>query len=287
MLMQDPITFKKPQWINKKVNLHSCRKLKKLLRDLNLHTVCEESFCPNISECFSSKIATFMILGDICTRDCRFCAIKKGTPKEVDYQEPARIKKAVELLGLDYVVITSPSRDDLKDGGASLYYQTVKEIKSLSKPKIKVEILIPDFLGKTESLVKVANSSADVIAHNLETVPSLYIEVRKSANYQRSLEIIKNIKQFNKNIYTKSGLMLGLGEKESEVVKVLGDLREAECDFLTLGQYLPPTLKHYRLKEYALPEKFDYFLKYALNLGFKGVKSSVYTRSSYLAHSFF
>ncbi len=286
MLAPNSAIFKKPQWLNKKVSLYSCHKLKRLLRDLNLHTVCEESLCPNISECFNSKIATFMILGDICTRDCRFCAIKKGKPKEVDYQEPIRVKKAVELLGLDYVVITSPSRDDLEDGGASLYNQAVKEIKSLSQQK-KVEILIPDFLGKKESLAKVVSSAADVIAHNLETVPSLYIEVRSQANYQRSLEVIKNIKELNKDIYTKSGLMLGLGEKESEVKQVLRDLKRVQCDFLTLGQYLPPTLKHYPIKEYLPSEKFDYFLQYALNLGFKGVKSSVYTRSSYLARSFF
>ena len=278
-------TLKKPRWLDKKLNLADCRKLKKLLRDFKLNTVCEESLCPNMSECFSQGVATFMILGDICTRDCRFCGIKKGNPGSLDYDEPKRISEAVRQLNLNYVVITSPTRDDLEDGGADLFFRTVRELKNLSS-KIRVEILIPDFLGKWTALAKVAASGADVISHNLETVPSLYIKVRKKADYQRSLSIIRNIKKINKSIPVKSGLMLGLGEKESEVIEVLKDLRNADCDFLTLGQYLPPSITHYPLETYIHPEKFSYFEEQALSLGFRRIKSSVYTRSSYLAHTF-
>jgi len=278
-------TLKKPRWLDKKLNLADCRKLKKLLRDFKLNTVCEESLCPNMSECFSQGVATFMILGDICTRDCRFCGIKKGNPGSLDYDEPKRISEAVRQLNLNYVVITSPTRDDLEDGGADLFFRTVRELKNLDS-KIRVEILIPDFLGKWTALAKVAASGADVISHNLETVPSLYIKVRKKADYQRSLLIIRNIKKINKSIPVKSGPMLGLGEKESEVIEVLKDLRNADCDFLTLGQYLPPSITHYPLEVYIHPERFSYFEKQALSLGFRKIKSSVYTRSSYLAHAF-
>lgn len=276
---------KKPPWLDKKVNLYTCHSLKTILRELNLHTVCERTLCPNISECFSQGIATFMILGDICTRNCRFCGVIKGSPKEVDYDEPRRIREAVKLLKLNYIVITSPSRDDLDDGGAEMFCKTVEAIKNLSSSK-KVEILIPDFLGKRQSLEKVADCDLEVIAHNIETVPSLYKKVRKAADYNRSLKVLGLIKKINKKVLTKSGLMLGLGEKKSEVIGVLRDLRKVDCDFLTLGQYLPPSLRHFPLKEYIPPSNFTYFKNYALNLGFKGVNSAPYVRSSYLAHSF-
>jgi len=274
----------KPSWLNKKIVLGSCHKVKSILRDLSLHSVCEESFCPNISECFQDGVATFMILGDTCTRGCAFCGISKGEPSAVDLDEPRRIKEAVRRLNLKYVVITSPTRDDLNDGGAGLFCQTVEEILSLDSKKT-VEILIPDFKGKINLIKKIARSKAKVISHNLETPASLYIEVRRGAVYERSLEVLKLIKETNKEVLTKSGLILGLGEEEPEVIQALVDLRSVGCDLLTLGQYLPPSLKHYPLKDYILPDKFGYFEKYAKKIGFKGVKSAPYVRSSYLAHS--
>ena len=275
----------KPSWLNKRIDLRSCHKVKSILRDLSLHSVCEESSCPNISECFHNGVATFMILGDTCTRECAFCGINKGQPCPVDYEEPKRVKEAVKRLNLKYVVITSPTRDDLCDGGAGLFCQTVEEIMSLDSG-IMVEILIPDFKGKRELIEKVTKCRVKVISHNLETPSSLYIKVRRKAIYRRSLEVLKLIKEINKEILTKSGLILGLGEKKEEVIQTLQDLRNVGCDFLTLGQYLPPSLNHYPLKEYVTPDKFAYFQKYAENLGFQAVKSAPYVRSSYLAHSF-
>lgn len=276
--------IQKPSWLNKKISLSFCHKVKSLLRDLCLHSVCEESSCPNISECFQGGIATFMILGNTCTRECTFCGINKGQPCLIDYDEPRRIKEAVERLNLSYVVITSPTRDDLDDGGASLFCQTIEEIMSLGHGKT-VEILIPDFKGKVKLIEKVARSRAKVISHNLETVPRLYIEVRKGADYKRSLEVLRLIKETDKNVLTKSGLILGLGEEEEEVIQALLDLKSVGCDLLTLGQYLPPSRKHYSLKAYVSPDKFAYFQEYAQKIGFKGVKSAPYVRSSYLAHS--
>jgi lipoic acid synthetase len=273
----------KPPWLNKRIDLSVCHKLKKTLKSLNLHTVCQESLCPNISECFSKKVATFMILGKVCTRACSFCGVNQGLPLKFDYQEPARIKQAVRRLALKQVVITSPCRDDLPDLGAGAYCKTVKEILSL-KPRPLVEVLIPDFLGRPELLSQIADSGAKIIAHNLETTPSLYIKVRKDASYRRSLEVLASLKRQNKNILTKSGLMLGLGENNQELLRVFKDLRGVDCDFLTLGQYLMPSLNHHHLKEYVKPAKFSYLREYALKLGFKGVRSSPYTRSSYLAN---
>ena len=274
----------KPAWLNKKIDLNSCRKIKGLLRDFHLHSVCEESLCPNISECFSCGVATFMILGDICTRGCKFCNINKGRPNLTDSSEPKNIRQAVDKLGLKYVVITSPTRDDLCDGGAQIFSDVVKELKSLDS-RIKVELLIPDFLGDINCLEKIGNSGAEVIGHNLETVPSLYEKVRKAADYNRSLGVLKVVKQLKKGIFTKSGLILGLGEAENEVLQVLRDLRSINCDLLTLGQYLPPSLAHYPLKEYIDPKKFAFFKDFALKIGFKGVKSAPYVRSSYMAHT--
>jgi len=276
----------KPSWLDKKINLGACHRVRTLLRDLHLHTVCEESSCPNMSECFLNGVVTFMILGDVCSRKCSFCGIKKGRPPAVNPGEPKYIKEAVKKLGLDYVVITSPTRDDLSDGGVHVFCETVKEIMSIDFKK-KVEILIPDFLEKKARLEKIAHCGAQVIAHNLETVPSLYPKVRKGADYNRSLRVLRRVKEANKDIFTKSGLMLGLGEKDEEVFAALRDLRRVDCDFLTLGQYLPPSLAHYPLGEYINPDKFNYFKEYAINLGFRQVRSSPYTRSSYMAHTFF
>ena len=279
-----PKVTPKPSWLNKRITLGSCHKVKSILRDLSLHSVCEESSCPNISECFQSGVATFMILGDTCTRECTFCGINKGEPSLVDFDEPRRIKEAVKRLNLNYVVITSPTRDDLDDGGASLFCQTVEEIMSLDHGKT-VEILIPDFKGKVKLIEKVARSRAKVISHNLETPASLYTKVRRGAVYERSLEVLRLIKEMNKKALTKSGLILGLGEEEEEVIQALLDLRSVGCDLLTLGQYLPPSLKHCPLKSYVSPDKFAYFQEYAQKIGFQGVKSAPYVRSSYLAHS--
>ena len=274
--------MKKPVWLNKKVNLSDCRKVKRLLKELRLHTVCEESLCPNISECFVHGVASFMIMGNICTRSCSFCGVAKGVPAKVDDNEPQRVSQAVQILDLRYVVLTSPTRDDLADGGADMFYRTVRSIKD-KDPAIKVEILIPDFNGNKQSLEKVVYSGADVITHNLETVPSLYIEVRKGSDYNKSLDILDNIKKLNPGVHTKSGIMLGLGEKK--VLDVFKDLRKVNCDFLTLGQYLPPSKEHYPLKEFVLPEIFSSLEEQAYEMGFKNVKSSPYVRSSYLAHT--
>lgn len=226
-----------------------------------------------------------MILGPVCTRSCSFCAVRKGEPSPgADLNEPLRIKEAVKRLNLNYSVVTSPTRDDLPDGGAEVFYRTIKAIKSLG-PERKVEVLIPDFGGKKYLIQKVTSGCPEVIAHNLETVPSLYIKVRKGAGYRRSLSVLEAVKEINPRIFTKSGLMLGLGETAGEVRQVLKDLAGISCDFLTLGQYLPPSLEHFPLKEYVSPEKFTAFRAYALNLGFKDVKSSPYVRSSYLAQS--
>lgn len=276
----------KPQWINKKIDFGACRKMKSLLKDLRLHTVCESARCPNISECFACGTATFLILGNVCTRNCGFCAVEKGKPLPVDTGEPARIKQAAERLGLTYVVITSPTRDDLKDGGAGHFFLTVKALKAIA-PSPKVEILIPDFANDPKALATASDSQADVVAHNIETVPSLYIKVRPRADYRKSLEVLKTVKADNPSVFTKSGLMLGLGESGDEVLSVMDDLRQAGCDLLTLGQYLAPSLRHYPVREYVTEEKFKYFEQAAYERGFKQVKSSPYARSSYLAHTIF
>jgi lipoic acid synthetase len=273
----------KPYWLNKKFDFTASRKMKETLRHLGVHTVCEEACCPNLTDCFSTGSATFLILGNICTRSCTFCSVLKGVPKKPDPGEPRKILEAIRSLNLRYVVITSPTRDDLGDGGASIFCRTVKSIKRFDKT-IKVEILIPDFLGKQNAIEKITLSAPDTLSHNLETIPRLYSGVRSGADYQRSLGVLRIIKEINPNMHTKSGLMLGLGEKKAEVLGTFKDLRKVGCDFLTLGQYLAPSRSHYPVKEFISPKKFLYFAKEAHKLGFKKVKSSPYTRSSYLAH---
>ena len=278
--------MKKAYWLNKKIDLERLRKIKTLLKSFGLNTVCEEALCPNISECFYKGIATFMIMGKVCTRNCRFCGVNKGKPLSLDPKEPERIKEAVRKLSLKYVVLTSPTRDDLSDGGALFYAKTVSKLKTLNFVE-KIELLIPDFFLNIDSLNIIARCGADVIGHNMETVPSLYDKIRPRANYERSLEVLRIIKKINSSIITKSGIMLGLGENDNEVLRVFGDLRSAGCDFLSIGQYLPPSLKHYPVKEYVLPEKFSYFREKALSIGFKSVLSAPYVRSSYLADTYF
>lgn len=275
----------KPEWFDKKIELSCCHAMKASLRGLHLHTVCEASLCPNISECFKAGTATFMILGNRCTRSCGFCAVNKEKPLPVDYDEPARVAQAVEKLQLSYVVLTSPTRDDLADGGSLLFCQTVETIRH-NNHRRKVEILIPDFLGNYDAIAKVASCGAEVVAHNIETVPSLYIKVRAKADYMRSLRVLASLKEDNPALFTKSSLILGLGEKDTEIIEVFNDLRSVGCDFLTLGQYLAPSLQHYPVKEYIHPQQFLYLEEKAYSLGFKKVKSSPYTRSSYLAHTF-
>ncbi len=281
----EPKLLRKPNWLNKKINLLKNREMKILLKEFKLNTVCQEALCPNISECFFCGVATFMIMGNICTRNCKFCNIKKGKPLSLDWNEPERIKKAVERLKLKYVVITSPTRDDLKDGGAKFYAYTISVLKRISS--LKIEVLIPDFLLKRQSLETLVEAKPDVIAHNIETVPSLYKKLRPKADYRRSIKLLRALKEIDSTIITKSGIMLGLGEKEKEIIRVFKDLRGVDCDFVSIGQYLPPSLSHYLLKEYISQEKFSYFKEVALSLGFKSVMSTPYTRSSYLAHLYF
>ena len=277
--------MRKAVWLNKKVNLVKTYHVKSLLRNAAVNTVCEVSLCPNLSECFGKGVVTFMILGKICTRSCAFCAVDKAVPLPVDPGEPVRISAMLTQLNLSHVVITSPTRDDLPDGGADIFCQTVERIRAV-RPEIKIELLIPDFCGNENILEKIAVSGADIIGHNLETVPRLYPKVRQAACYQQSLNVLKMVKTFNPKLYTKSGLMLGLGEREEEVRSCLLALREQECDFLTLGQYLAPSVKHFPVNQFIPPAKFLFWQEEAAKLGFRGVKSAPYVRSSYRADTF-
>jgi lipoyl synthase len=276
--------MKKPSWLNKKVDVAVCRDIKKLTADLNLNTVCQEALCPNISECFKNKVAAFMILGNVCTRGCRFCAVKKGAPAPADSIEPQRVAQAVAKLGLKHVVITSPTRDDLVDGGAYLFARTIFALKNLGTVET-VEVLIPDFLGKDYALKTLLAAKPDIVAHNMETVSDLYDQVRQGADYYRSLRLLKRVKELSPSTITKSGLMLGVGENKEQVQKLLEDLRAAGCEFLSIGQYLPPSTEHHTC-QYIEPQDFDNWKLIAQGLGFKSVKSSPYVRSSYLADSY-
>ncbi|RKY37373.1 MAG: lipoyl synthase [Candidatus Omnitrophota bacterium] len=276
--------YRKPKWLNKKINLQDCVKLNSLFKDLQLNTICTQAKCPNISECFASGVATFLILGKICTRNCKFCAVAKGKPEKLDLTEPERIAHAVKLLGLKHVVITSVTRDDLTDGGAEIFSQNVQAIHQLNE-SIRVEILVPDFNGNMQALKKVIFAEPDIFAHNIETVPRLYGKLR-NALYSRSLGILNTAKEINNKLYTKSGLMLGLGEKQEEVIDVLKDLRKVRCDFLSLGQYLSPGYSYFPVQEYIRPEHFTEYKKIAESLGFLHIKSGPYVRSSYLSASY-
>lgn len=270
-----------PIWLRKKINWQDTRSIKYLLRDLSLNTVCENAHCPNISGCFASGRATFMILGNVCTRSCKFCAVAKGVPQAVDRNEPERVARAVQSLKLKHVVITSVTRDDLADYGADHFVRSIRAIRDLTPATI--EVLTPDFKGTPEAIKKVVKANPDVFNHNLETVPRLYPVVRPEASYINSLELLRLVKKLNPAIYTKSGLMLGLGEDEQEVVKVMADLRQADCDMLTLGQYLQPSLNHYPVKKYLLPAQFEKYKAMGERLGFLLVNSGPYVRSSYMA----
>lgn len=273
----------RPEWL--KVETHwgeRYRKIKSLLSQSGLHTVCQEANCPNRSHCFDSGTATFLILGDVCTRGCGFCNVKKGVPLPVDEDEPARIAEAVRVMELEYTVITSVTRDDLEDGGAFLFAQIIREIKRLI-PGCQVEVLIPDFAGSVQSLKTVLNAKPDVLNHNLETVKRLYPTVRKGADYQRSLELLSNAKKIDKNVISKSGIMLGLGESKEEVIELMEDLKRVECNLLTIGQYLSPSVNHLPVSKFYHPDEFSELKIIGERLGLKHVESGPLVRSSYHA----
>ena len=280
--------IKKPAWLRVRAPAgENYTKVKQSLRFLNLHTVCEEARCPNISECWGTGTATIMIMGDICSRGCRFCAVNSGKPVLLDTGEPERVAKAIKEWGLRYVVITSVCRDDLEDGGAEHIAKTIKAIKLLC-PTIIVESLIPDFRGDDGSIIKIVKSEPEVISHNIETVPRLTPKVRDArASYEQSLSVLKKIKDINSLIYTKSSIMLGLGESEEEVIQTMKDLRSVGVSILTIGQYLQPTSKHLSLIEFIAPEKFNWFREIAERMGFVYVASGPLVRSSYRAGEFF
>jgi len=274
---------KKPNWIRSKLlNSKEFFLTKTIINQNNLVTVCQEANCPNITECWSKRHATFLIMGDTCTRACAFCDVITGKPKSLDPFEPYKIANAVKKLNLKHTVITSVDRDDLNDGGANHFYDTIVETRKLN-PLTTIEVLTPDFLRKGDSYKKVVEAAPDVFNHNIETVPSLYKQVRPGSRYFASVEILKNVKIINKNIFTKSGIMVGLGENKDEILQVMNDLRSADVDFLTIGQYLQPSDKHHPLYRYYKPEEFDELKSIAESKGFLLVSSSPLTRSSYHA----
>jgi len=274
---------KKPEWIRSKIiDSKVFFQTKQVVNKNNLVTVCEEANCPNITECWSKKHATFMIMGDTCTRACAFCDVKTGKPTDLDIFEPAKISTAVKSLNLKHVVITSVDRDDLEDGGSEHFYKVVRAIRE-KNPTTSIEVLTPDFLRKGEAYKKILQADLDVFNHNIETVPRLYTKVRPGARYFSSLELLKNAKLFNKKVFTKSGIMVGLGENKEEIIQVMEDLRSADVDFITIGQYLQPSAKHHPLNRYYHPEEFKELESIAKIKGFLLVSSSPLTRSSYHA----
>jgi len=280
-----PMPRRHPDWIKVKApgNPNYLR-LKRLMREKNLHTVCEEARCPNIGECWGNKTATFLILGDTCTRGCRFCAIDKGKPVALDPEEPRNVALVVKDLGLDHIVVTSVNRDDLPDGGAAHFAKTVFWIKSLN-PGIRVELLIPDFEGNLAALKTVVDAGIEILNHNIETVPRLYGRVRPGHSYECSLNILKEAKKLRADVLTKSGFMLGVGETGEEVMATLRDLRDQEVDIVTIGQYLQPSNRQLQVERYVTPEEFDKFKSAAEKLGFRHVESGPLVRSSYHAWS--
>ena len=278
---------KKPYWIRTKItNSEIFFKTKEIVNKNKLNTVCQEANCPNITECWSKKHATFMIMGDTCTRGCAFCDVKTGKPTSLDSTEPSKVSRAVKELKLNHVVITSVDRDDLEDGGANHFSEVIAEVKK-KNPNTTIEVLTPDFLKKGNVYEKILEAGPDVFNHNIETVPSLYLKVRPGSRYFTSIELLKSVKTKKSNIFTKSGIMLGLGEKKDEVIQVMDDLRMADVDFLTIGQYLQPTTKHYPLDRYVHPDEFLEFKKIAIAKGFLLVSSTPLTRSSYHADTDF
>ncbi len=274
---------KKPEWIRSKLtNSKEFFLTKTIVNNNNLVTVCQEANCPNITECWSKRHATFMIMGDTCTRACAFCDVKTGVPGKLDQLEPIKIAEAVKKLNLRHVVITSVDRDDLNDGGSKHFFEVINQTRK-ANPNTTIEVLTPDFLRKGDAFKKVLEAKPDVFNHNIETVPSLYLKVRPGSRYFASLELLKNAKKVNKNIFTKSGIMVGLGETRDEILQVMDDLRAADVDFITIGQYLQPSTKHYPLDRYYTPKEFEDLGTIAKAKGFLLVSSSPLTRSSYHA----
>jgi lipoic acid synthetase len=274
---------RKPPWLKKRLPpLQDLQKVKSILDEGDLHTVCEEARCPNLGECFCSGTATFLILGKICTRNCGFCAVEHGIPAPIDETEPEKVAQAVKKMGIQYVVITSVTRDDLPDGGASLFAKTIQAIRALD-PKIKVEVLIPDFQGDPSSLDIVLKECPDVMNHNIETISRLYSQVRPQADYKRSLNLLTKSKELYPHLFTKSGFMLGLGEIHEEVLELLRDLRKVGCDFLTIGQYLQPRKYRLPVERFVPPEEFEEYKRIGEEMGFRAVASGPFVRSSFHA----
>jgi lipoic acid synthetase len=278
-----PLALPRPTWLRAPAPAgQNYRELKDLIDRLDLHTVCESAACPNVGECWNRRTATFMILGNVCTRRCGFCAVQKGIPLEVDYDEPRRVAEAASLMGLRHAVVTSVNRDDRKDGGAELFALTIQAIRERI-PGCRVEVLIPDFQGSMEALCIVMDARPDVLNHNTETVPRLYRQVRLGARYERSLNLLSRAKHLSPETPTKSGLMLGLGENRDEVLTVMRDLRDAQVDILTVGQYLSPSARHLPVMRYVPPEEFAEFHEDGLAIGFAHVEAGPLVRSSYHA----
>lgn len=279
----EPLPERKPQWLKVKApGGDNYVRLKNLMRDLNLHTVCEEAHCPNIGECWQFGTATFMILGDVCTRNCAYCAVSHGRPPKYDLGEPARVAEAIAEMQLRHAVITSVDRDDLPDYGAYIFAETIRQIRD-RLPKCSIEVLVPDFQGNEDSIRAVLEARPDIYNHNTETVPRLYKKARPGGKYPRVLEIFRLAKRLAPDVPTKSGVILGLGETNEEVVEVMKDLRSVGVDILTLGQYLRPSDSHIELDRYVKPEEFRWFYEVGMEMGFKHVQSSPLTRSSYHA----
>jgi lipoyl synthase len=282
--LSPPVRQRKPEWLRAKApvgeNFHN---LKKLARGLGLHTVCESAQCPNIGECWNHRTATFMLLGDICTRRCGFCAVPKGKPGPIEWDEPRRVAEAVATLGLKHTVVTSVNRDDDNLGGARIFAETIRQIRQLV-PGCRVEVLIPDFQGLDEALKIVLDAQPDVLNHNTETVPRLYRSVRSGARYERTLRLLENAKTFAPATVTKSGVMVGLGETMDELVEVFRDLGSRGVDILTVGQYLRPSRDHLPISRFYTPDEFEYLKAEALRFGFRHVESGPLVRSSYHAH---
>ena len=275
--------LKKPSWIRSRlINSQNFFLTKSIINQKKIHTVCQEANCPNITECWSKRHATFLIMGDVCTRACAFCDIKTGKPKPLDLFEPIKIAKATKELNLKHVVITSVDRDDLIDGGAEHFSKVIHEVRKMNN-STTIEVLTPDFLRKGKAFTKVVLAEPDVFNHNIETVPSLYLKVRPGSRYFASLELLKSVKQMDKTIFTKSGIMLGMGEKRDEILQVMDDLKSADVDFITIGQYLQPSVKHHPLERYVHPDEFKELKRIAESKGFLIVASSPLTRSSYHA----
>lgn len=273
----------KPDWLAKPLpHGKHLGEVGRVLSRHKLHTVCQSALCPNLGECFSRRTATFMIMGNVCTRNCRFCAVEKGTPTPLEPSEPARIARAAREMGLHHVVVTSVTRDDLPDGGADHFARTITAIRE-GDSDTSVEVLIPDFGGSRAAVEVVESAKPDIINHNVETVPRLYERVRPKADYQRSLGVLEAAKELNGGTYTKSGMMLGLGETEEEILAVMRDLRRVGCDFLTLGQYLSPSEEHLPVTRYLPPEEFQELAAKGKQLGFRGIASGPFVRSSYRA----